>query len=91
MTDPDAPRHRNLGYFIIELRHAGRHGLQIGRMELLNGKPPEHASSMDNVRVPGDQTSSAATTRAGRSPRPPWSRSTAAGARRSHGTRPLRT
>ena len=50
MTDPDAPRHRNLGYFMIPYPSPG---LELSRLNLLTG----HDQSfffMDNVRVPGD-------------------------------------
>ena len=50
LTDPDAPRHRNLGYFIIPVP---AEGLDIKEMELLPGHD-QHAIFMDNVRVPGD-------------------------------------
>ena len=50
VTDPDAPRHRNLGYFIIENPTPG---LTIQNMNLLMGKE-QHFIFMDNVRVPGD-------------------------------------
>ena len=50
VTDPDAPRHRNLGYFMIPFPSPG---LELTRLNLLTG----HDQSfffMDNVRVPGD-------------------------------------
>jgi len=50
LTDPDAPRHRNLGYFIIPVNSEG---LDIKEMDLLSGYD-QHAIFMDNVRVPGD-------------------------------------
>ena len=50
VTDPDSPRHRNLGYFIIEVPSAG---LALQNMNLLMGKE-QHFIFMDNVRVPGD-------------------------------------
>ena len=50
LTDPDAPRHRNLGYFIIPVPSEG---LDIKEMELLPGHD-QHAIFMDNVRVTGD-------------------------------------
>ncbi len=50
MTDPDAPRHKNLGYFIID---ADMPGVTLTPMELLNGKN-QNTVTMDNVRVPGD-------------------------------------
>ena len=50
LTDPDAPRHRNLGYFIIPVPSEG---LDIKEMDLLPGHD-QHAIFMDNVRVPGD-------------------------------------
>ncbi|MBI4298244.1 MAG: acyl-CoA dehydrogenase family protein [Chloroflexi bacterium] len=50
MTDPDAPRHRNLGFFMIPYPNKG---LTMVRQNLLNGR--SHAMFfMDNVRVPGD-------------------------------------
>ncbi len=51
MTDPDAPRHRNLGYFMIP---NPSQGLDIKEQALLNGHD-QHAIFLDNVRVPGDQ------------------------------------
>jgi len=50
LTDPDAPRHRNLGYFIIPVPSEG---LDIKEMDLLPGFD-QHAIFMDDVRVPGD-------------------------------------
>ena len=50
VTDPDAPRHRNLGFFMIPYPSPG---LELKRMTLLNGQL-EWAVFMDNVRVPGD-------------------------------------
>jgi len=50
LTDPDAPRHRNLGYFIIPVPSEG---LDVKEMDLLPGHD-QHAIFMDNVRVPGD-------------------------------------
>jgi alkylation response protein AidB-like acyl-CoA dehydrogenase len=50
VTDPDAPRHRNLGYFMIPYPSPG---LELTRLNLLTG----HDQSfffMDGVRVPGD-------------------------------------
>jgi len=50
VTDPDAPRHRNLGFFMIPFPSPG---LELRRLNLLTG----HDQSfffMDNVRVPGD-------------------------------------
>ena len=50
VTDPDAPRHRNLGFFLIE---NPSEGLQIGRMALLGGSR-QNRIFMDNVRVSGE-------------------------------------
>jgi alkylation response protein AidB-like acyl-CoA dehydrogenase len=50
VTDPDAPRHRNLGFFLIE---NPSDGLQIGRMGLLGGSR-QNRIFMDNVRVSGE-------------------------------------
>ena len=50
MTDPQAPRHRNLGYFLIPYPNAG---LELKPMILLNGSN-QHFVFMENVRVPGD-------------------------------------
>ena len=50
MTDPDAPRHRNLGYFLIP---APSPGLELQRLNLLTGHDQSFIF-MDNVRVPGD-------------------------------------
>jgi alkylation response protein AidB-like acyl-CoA dehydrogenase len=50
MTDTDAPRHRNLGYFMIPNPSSG---LDIKEQALLNGHD-QHAIFLDNVRVPGD-------------------------------------
>jgi hypothetical protein len=50
MTDPDAPRHRNLGFFMIE---NPSEGLEIVRQELLGGRR-QNRIFMDGVRVPGD-------------------------------------
>lgn len=50
VTDPDAPRHRNLGYFMIPFPSPG---LEIREQNLLNGGE-QHFIFLDNVRVPGD-------------------------------------
>ena len=50
ITDPDAPRHRNLGSFVIENPSPG---LTIQNMDLLVGSE-QHFIFMDSVRVPGD-------------------------------------
>ena len=50
MTDPDAPRHRNLGFFMIPVPSEG---LTINDMDLLIGHR-KRAIFLDNVRVPGD-------------------------------------
>jgi len=50
LTDPDAPRHRNLGLFFIPCPSPG---LEIRTLNLLNGDE-QHFIFMDNVRVPGN-------------------------------------
>ena len=50
MTDADAPRHRNLGFFMIP---NPAEGLTINTMELLPGRQQKNLI-MDNVRVPAD-------------------------------------
>ena len=50
MTDPDAPRHRNLGYFMAPFP---ADGLSQERMDLLSGDD-QSVFFFDNVRVPGD-------------------------------------
>ena len=50
MTDPDAPRHRNLGFFMVPVP---AQGLEIREQALLNGFD-QHAIFLDNVRVSGD-------------------------------------
>ena len=50
VTDPDAPRHRNLGYFLIP---APSPGLELRKLNLLNGQF-QNGIFMENVRVPGD-------------------------------------
>ena len=50
LTDPEAPRHRNLGYFMISYPSPG---LEIMRMDLLHGRLNLFVF-MDNLRVPGD-------------------------------------
>jgi alkylation response protein AidB-like acyl-CoA dehydrogenase len=50
MTDSDAPRHRNLGYFFIPCPSPG---LELKRLNLLTGHDQSFIF-MDNVRVPGD-------------------------------------
>ncbi len=49
MTDPDAPRHRNLGFFMLE---NPAEGLQVVRQSLLGGSR-QNRIFMDGVRVPG--------------------------------------
>jgi len=50
VTDPDAPRHRNLGYFMVPFPSEG---LDQERMNLLSGDD-QSVFFFDNVRVPGD-------------------------------------
>ena len=50
VTDTDAPRHRNLGYFMIPCPSPG---LELQRLNLLTGHDQSFIF-MDNVRVPGD-------------------------------------
>jgi len=50
LTDPDAPRHRNLGYFMIPVPSDG---LEIKEQALLPGHD-QHAIFLENVRVPAD-------------------------------------
>ena len=50
LTDTDAPRHRNLGFFMIPVPSEG---LTINEMDLLIGHR-KRAIFLDNVRVPGD-------------------------------------
>lgn len=50
LTDPDAPRHRNLGYFMIPVPNEG---LDIKEMDLLVGHG-QHAIFYDNMPLPGD-------------------------------------
>ena len=50
LTDPDAPRHRNLGFFMIPVPSPG---LEIMPMNLVHGGE-QHFDFLDNVRVPGD-------------------------------------
>jgi len=49
VTDPDAPRHRNLGYFAIEVPSPG---VTFQSMDLLMGNHSQFIF-LDNVRVPG--------------------------------------
>lgn len=50
VTDPDAPRHRNLGYFLLP---ADTEGIELRRLNLLNGDA-QHFVFMDNARVASD-------------------------------------
>ena len=50
VTDPDAPRHRNLGYFLLPADHEN---IELKRLNLLNGDA-QHFVFMDNARVEGD-------------------------------------
>jgi alkylation response protein AidB-like acyl-CoA dehydrogenase len=50
VTDDDAPRHRNMGFFMIPVPSEG---LEIREQELLVGHD-QHAIFLENVRVPGD-------------------------------------
>lgn len=50
VTDEDAPRHRDMGYFMIPVPSEG---LDIREQDLLVGHD-QHAIFMENVRVPGD-------------------------------------
>jgi alkylation response protein AidB-like acyl-CoA dehydrogenase len=50
LTDPDAPRHRNLGYFMVPFPSEG---LTMERMDLLSGND-QSVFFFDEVRVPGD-------------------------------------
>ena len=49
ITDPDSPRHRNLGYFVIPVPSPG---LTLEKQDLLVGNEQLYIH-MDNVRVPG--------------------------------------
>lgn len=49
VTDPDAPRHRNLGFFMLE---NPSEGIQLLRQDLLGGHR-QNRVFMDGVRVPG--------------------------------------
>ncbi|MSQ40129.1 MAG: acyl-CoA dehydrogenase [Dehalococcoidia bacterium] len=50
ITDPNAPRHRNMGVFMIPVPSKG---LEIRQMNLLGGNE-QHFIFLDHVRVPGD-------------------------------------
>ena len=50
VTDPDAPRHRNLGFFMVP-NHVP--GIEVKPMDLLPGHGQKNII-MDNVRVPAD-------------------------------------
>ena len=50
MTDPDSPRHRNLGYFIVP---GNIPGVTLVPMKLANGSQ-QHFVFYENARVPGD-------------------------------------
>ena len=50
MTDPDSPRHRNLGYFIIPAKIPG---VSLVPMKLTNGRG-QHFVFYENARVTGD-------------------------------------
>ncbi|MBI4298188.1 MAG: acyl-CoA dehydrogenase family protein [Chloroflexi bacterium] len=50
LTDLEAPRHRNMGFFMIPYPSKG---LELRRQNLLNGYD-QNFVFMDNVRVPGD-------------------------------------
>ncbi len=50
VTDTEAPRHRNLGYFMIPYPTPG---LEIRNQNLVTGND-QHFVFLDNVRVPGD-------------------------------------
>jgi alkylation response protein AidB-like acyl-CoA dehydrogenase len=50
LTDKDAPRHRNLGYFLISAKLPG---VSLVPQRLLNGNH-QHFVYYDGVRVPGD-------------------------------------
>ena len=49
-TDENAPRHRNLGYFVVPNPSPG---LDVKEMDLLPGNRQKHVT-MTNVRIPGD-------------------------------------
>ncbi len=51
VTDPEAPRHRNMGMFMIPYPSPG---LEIRDMSLLSNGDESHFIFLDNVRVPGD-------------------------------------
>ena len=50
VTDPEAPRHRNLGFFLIPVPSPG---LEMRRLKLVHSGD-QHFIFLDNVRVPGD-------------------------------------
>ena len=51
ITDPEAPRHRNLGFFLIPVKTSG---IEFRAQHLLGGASHQHFLFMDNVSVPGD-------------------------------------
>ncbi|MCH8192367.1 MAG: acyl-CoA dehydrogenase family protein [Chloroflexi bacterium] len=50
MTDPDAPRHRNLGYFMIP---ATTQGITLTPLDLMNGRN-QYIVMMEDAHVPAD-------------------------------------
>jgi hypothetical protein len=51
ITDPNAPRHRNMGMFMIDYPSPG---LEVRNMNLVGNGDESHFIFLDNVRVPGD-------------------------------------
>ncbi len=51
VTDPDAPRHRNMGYFMVP---GDTPGITVQTLDLLVGQGKRHVF-MDNVRVPASR------------------------------------
>ncbi len=51
LTDKDAPRHRNMGYFGIPVKSPG---VEIRSMDLLMGRDAANFVYLSDVRVPGD-------------------------------------
>ena len=65
-TDPDAPKHRGLSYLLVDMKTPG---ITVKPLRQMTGESEFNEMFFEDVRVPR-QTCSAASTKAGASPRP---------------------
>ncbi len=67
-TDPDAPKHKGLGYFVVDMRNTP--GIDVRPLKEITGEALFNEVWFDDVRLPADALV-APPTKAGRSPATP--------------------